>query len=400
MRIPYCIIAGILVFAVCSGTPASAYQEIEVRLLPEHSLASIPLTVNLDGPVLPGQPYCMKDLSTGACLPVQIDRDSGKLEFIIDAPVIRKPVTRKYRLAPGIASYGDGMWVRNGDGRTLVVREGDTPVLVYNYGLRLPDGVPGRYRRSCYVHPVFGPHGDVLTDDFPVDHYHHRGLAVMWTYVTVGGKTYDLWALNGIKPRFGRVLAMEDGPVYSLLKVNDGWYTADSERVVDETWTIKAYRAGDRGRILDFDVLLKAVGEPVTVKSSERGYGGFNVRFAPRENTVLFSEKGRVPADTDKEPFLWNDLSAKFKGAEGVSGLAIFDNPANIRHPQTWTNRYYGFLNPAPAALEPLKFTVAEPLRLRYRVWVHDGDVEAGRVAQAYRAYVNPPVVGVLRSGD
>jgi hypothetical protein len=141
--------------------------------------------------------------------------------------------------------------------------------------------------------------------------------------------------------------------------------------------------------------LLKAVGEPVAVRSSDRGYGGFNIRFAPRENTTVFSEKGKVAADTDKEPYLWNDLSARFKGVDAVSGVAIFDNPANVRHPQTWTNRYYGFLNPAPAAIEPLTITANEPLHLRYRMWVHDGDVEVGRVAQAYQAYVNAPAVEV-----
>jgi len=390
------LILGIML-TVCSAVCLASDLEIRVRLLPEHSGAIVPVTVKLDAARMeatdPGL-YCLKDTSSPRCLPFQYDKAVGAMEFAVDVSEITKPTTKTFRLVEGPPIYGDGLWIDSEDGGSLVARQGEQQILVYNYQSMLPQGVPERYRRSCYISPIFGPHGEVLTDDFPADHYHHRGLAVMWTHVTVGGKDYDLWALNGMKPKFRKVLEMVDGPVYTLLKVNDGWYT-DGTKVVDETWTVKAYTQGEYGRIVDFDIVLKAVGAPVTVKSSDRGYGGFNVRFAPREDTVLFSEKGRVAADTDKESFLWNDLSAKFKGADAVSGLAIFDNPGNIRHPQPWTNRYYGFLNPAPAAIEPLTFTKDKPLHLRYRLWIHEGDAQSGRVAQAYQAYVHPPVVEV-----
>lgn len=381
----------IILLAVCSTLCSASDLEIRVRLLPGHSGATVPVAVKLDAPVAG---HCVRDVQSGRLIPFQYDKATRMLEFLIDAPVITRPTTDVFRLEEGVFCGADQLWIDSTEPKVLIVREGDNPVYVYNYGTQLPPGVPDRYRRSCYIHPLYGALGEVLTDDFPKDHYHHRGVAVMWTYVTVGGKTYDLWALNGMKPRFTKVLAMEGGPVYSLLKVSDGWY-ADGMKVADETWTVKTYLMGDRGRIVDFDIVLKAVKEPVTVKSSERGYGGFNIRFAPRTDTVLFSEKGKVPADTDKESFLWNDLSARFNGAEGVSGLAIFDNPRNVRHPEPWTNRYYGFMNPAPAAIEPLTFTAAEPLHLRYRMWIHEGDVEVGRVAQAYQAYVHPPMAEV-----
>lgn len=382
-----------IVLTVCSAVCLASDLEIRVKLLPEHSGAVVPVAAQTELRP-PAGLHCLRDSSSGRCLPFQYDRATGTIEFAVDVPEITKPTTRTFRLVEGTPQYGDGLWIDSADSGSLVVRQGDLPILAYNYRSILPPGVSERYRRSCYIHPLYGALGEVLTDDFPKDHYHHRGLAVMWTHVTVGGKDYDLWALNGMKPRFCKLREMVDGPVYSLLKVNDGWY-ADGTKVVDETWTVKTYTSGEYGRILDFDIVLRAVGEPVTVRSSDRGYGGFNVRFAPREDTVLSSEKGRVAADTDKESFLWNDLSAKFKGADAVSGLAIFDNPGNARHPEPWTNRYYGFLNPAPAAIEPLTFTKDQPLHLKYRVWIHEGDAQSGRVAQAYQAYVHPPVVEV-----
>ncbi len=391
------LMLGILL-TVCSAVCLASNLEIKVKLLPEHSGAIVPVMVKVDAARMEGVDpalYCMKDTSSPRRLPFQYDKATGTLEFAVDVPEITKPTTKTFRLVREYPIYGDGLWVDSEESGSLIVRQGDLQIFVYNYASMLPAGVPEQYRRSCYIHPVFGPLGEMLTDDFPKDHYHHRGLSVMWTHVVVGGKDHDLWALNGMKPRFSKVLAMEDGPVYSLLKVNDGWYTSDCVRVVDETWTVKTYASGEYGRIVDLDILLKAVDQPVSVKSSDRGYGGLQVRFAPRENTVLFSEKGRVPQDTDKEPFLWNDLSAKFQGAEDVTGLAIFDNPGNVRHPQPWTNRYYGVLNPAPAAIEPITITKDQPLHLRYRVWIHIGDVQSGRVAQAYQAYAHPPVVEV-----
>ncbi len=386
-----------LVLTACATIVVASNLEVKVRLSPEFAGAAVPVSVMPPTPIPERGIYCLQESDTGRCIPFQRDRSTGAIEFMVDVPQITKPVTRIYRLTEGQPVYGDGMWVRDIDGKSLAVREGDKQVFVYNYRSLLPEGVPEKYRRSCYIHPIYGPCGEILTDDFPKDHYHHRGLSVMWTHVTVGGKTYDIWTLIGMRPRFGRVLAMEDGPVYSLLRVNDGWYTDMGVKVIDETWTMKTYRAGDHGRIMDMEIVLKAVGEPVSIRSSDRGYGGLNLRFAPRTDTVLFSEKGRVPADTDKEPFLWNDLSAKFQGAEAVSGIAIFDNPTNVRHPQTWTNRYYGVLNPTPASLEPLVVTAEQPLHLRYRLWIHSGDVVDGRVAQAYQAYVSPPTVEVSR---
>ena len=60
--------------------------------------------------------------------------------------------------------------------KSLGLFESDRPVLVYNHGVLSKAGVPADRNRSTYVHPLYGLDGEVLTDDFPKDHYHHRGL--------------------------------------------------------------------------------------------------------------------------------------------------------------------------------------------------------------------------------
>jgi hypothetical protein len=59
-------------------------------------------------------------------------------------------------------------------------------VFVYNYGMQLKPGVPEDRRRACYLHPVWTPGGTIVTDDFPADHYHHRGIFWAWPRVKVG----------------------------------------------------------------------------------------------------------------------------------------------------------------------------------------------------------------------
>ena len=75
------------------------------------------------------------------------------------------------------------------DDTSLRVLDGDQPVLNYNFGVVTGENVPENERRrtrACYVHPVWDLDGEILTDDFPKDHYHHRGLFWGWPHPAQG----------------------------------------------------------------------------------------------------------------------------------------------------------------------------------------------------------------------
>ncbi|MBM3335579.1 PmoA family protein, partial [Candidatus Sumerlaeota bacterium] len=93
------------------------------------------------------------------------------------------------------------------ESKYLRLFEGDKPVLVYNFGMMLGGSAPEKFRRSSYVHPIYGLDGEVLTDDFPRDHYHHRGLFWAWVRVDFGGQTYDPWAVSGMPAKFEKWLS-------------------------------------------------------------------------------------------------------------------------------------------------------------------------------------------------
>src|SRR5215467_4614640 len=98
------------------------------------------------------------------------------------------------------AGQGSFTWKDLGDGR-IELDENGKPALVYNYGIQWKEGAPEDRRRCCYIFPVYTPAGVSMLDDFPKDHWHHRGLFWSWPDVETGGKTYDIWMKFTAKPR-------------------------------------------------------------------------------------------------------------------------------------------------------------------------------------------------------
>jgi hypothetical protein len=283
------------------------------------------------------------------------------------------------------------------DRMRLTLSEGNAPVFSYVYGMNLKEGVPEDRRRSSYIHPVHGLDSEVLSDDFPEDHYHHRGIFWTWPQVFVGGEKYSLWDIRGIYQRFESWLCRQSGPVFARLGVQNGWYAGD-RRVVDEKLWIKAYRAGEMGRIFDFELCWEAVEEPVTLLGSPdiKGYGGFSFRFAPFENPLLTTSGGVQTEDSNRIPFSWADFSANFEGRSDKSGAALFDHPENIDYPNGWCLRHYGFIGIAWPGVEPFVLQPGNPITARYRVLIHRGDAEDSDVARAYAAYKEPPQAVLL----
>src|SRR5688572_33394514 len=45
-----------------------------------------------------------------------------------------------------------------------------------------PAGIDTNFKRSGFIHPLYAPHGQVLTRIQPPDHYHHYGIWNQWTH--------------------------------------------------------------------------------------------------------------------------------------------------------------------------------------------------------------------------
>jgi hypothetical protein len=272
------------------------------------------------------------------------------------------------------------------DDGALGIWEGERPVLVYNHGPRLKAGVPEDRRRAGYVHPLYGLDGEVLTDDFPKDHYHHRGLFWAWPHVRLGGREYDLWMLRGLRQQLERWTEREAGPSAAVLGVANGWYLGERQ-VLDEHVRLRVAAAADGTRAIDVELRLTARGEPVTLWGAEgKSFGGLSLRFAPRRDTVVTTPDGRPAQDLNLTRLPWADLTGQFQGARQPSGVAIFVAKDHPDFPPTWITRAYGFLGVGWPGAKPFVLQPGQPVTCRYRVWVHRGPTDVPRLQQAYQA--------------
>lgn len=272
------------------------------------------------------------------------------------------------------------------DDKSLGLWESNKPVFVYNHGVIRKDGVPADRARSTYLHPVYGLDGEVLTDDFPKDHYHHRGLFWAWPHVKTGGKEYDLWMIKGVEQRFERWLVRDTGPT-ALLKAENGWY-AGTKKIMQEEVTFRAFPTQGNERVIDCELILTPQEQPVTLAGAEgKSYGGLTLRFAPGTNIVITTPLGNGKEDLPMTRLPWADLTARFPGAAAPSGAAIFVSPNHPDFPPMWLTRHYGVLCLGWPGVDARTFEPGKPIRLQYRIWIHRGAADDQRLRRAYSNY-------------
>jgi len=311
-----------------------------------------------------------------------------KLELLLGLLlVVTAPATAKspFRLGE-VSDKSLGLW------------EGVRPVLVYNHGVIRSTNAPVNLARSSYLHPLYGLDGEVLTDDFPKDHYHHRGLFWAWPHVRIGEQEMDLWLIKGIRQQFERWLRRDAGKSTAVLGVQNGWFVGDRKVVEEEVW-LRVMPTTDDGQAIDIELILKPLKEPLTLRGAEgKSYGGLTLRFAPRTGETIIT----TPLGSSKDDLLitrlpWADLSAHFAGASKPSGAAIFISPKHPNYWPEWMTRHYGVLCVGWPGVEAQTLPPGKPVHCRYRIWIHRGIPEVARLKQVYDDYARtssnaPPI--------
>lgn len=276
------------------------------------------------------------------------------------------------------------------------------PVLGYNYQTNEPGAVLAQIHpdnqkyarpRSDYIHPLHGPDGEVLTQDWSLDHPHHRGIYWAWPEVDYRGERGDLHALQRVFARPTGLCRGQGGPVFAQIEAENLWRWEDREPIVRERVMIRAWRAGPMGRCIDLEFHFTALKEEVAIaRRDTRLYGGLNIRLAPvREQEILFHTD---PAEV-RPRRAWALLSGLFPGGRQPAGLAVFQNPANPGFPGDWVKypEIHWFQPTFPAAGTRHVLKPNQPLVLRYRLWVRAGVASEAELIAAGSAYADSPVV-------
>lgn len=240
--------------------------------------------------------------------------------------------------------------------------------------------------RADYVHPLYSLDGEVLTEDFPADHPHHRGIFWAWHQVYVGDKRVgDGWSLKDISWDVYDAKVLTVGAESRALRVHVLWKSplwtdgsGEQKPFIKETTTITVHRAEGDIRKIDFEISLLALEAGVGIggAKNERGYGGFSTRIRLPEGIEFTGQAGPVePRGISVEAGPWLDFSGPFVSDDHISGLAILCHKSNPAYPQRWILRRRGSMqNPVWPGRHPVRLSAEKPLTLRYRLIIHRGN--------------------------
>lgn len=279
------------------------------------------------------------------------------------------------------------------DDQGYLVSEGERPVLFYQSA---PRSLDGQYTRAGYVHPLYGLDGRVLTDDFPGDHYHHRGIFWAWHQLWVGHeRAGDPWLTKDFLTEVENVRVL-DGPLFSVLEASARW-TSPLQKddagilipLVRERVRIQVFRSTSNSQVIDFQIRFRALVDGIRIGGSEnpRGYSGFTVRVKASPDGRIHDLSGIQDGDRVGEASPWADYSGTFGLGGMISGVGMLTHPSYPEFPPRWLLRHYGMQNVAFPGRHPVDLPRGQPLDLHHRLVIHRGGFEEAEIAQHQRVY-------------
>lgn len=303
-----------------------------------------------------------------------------------------------FAIASPLMAADAGLSVRKtADGLAYEITDGDRPVLRYNYQvLQLPKGymerVPANARiyavpRCDYIHPLYGPKGEVLTDDWVSDHPHHRGIYWAWPEVDWQNHRGDLHALQHVFARPTGKIETAHGADSAQITAENEWQWENGTPIVRETAVIRAGRPTAQGRPIDLTFRFTAIGDDVKVaRRGTNAYGGLNVRLSPAANEQI--EPFCDPA-TASPRRSWAQRTGVPNGGKDVVGLTILQSKSNPDYPGDWVQYPpIHWIQPTfPTAGTRWTISKDRPLELRFRLWITEGKLGVEKLKELYDSY-------------
>ena len=262
--------------------------------------------------------------------------------------------------------------------------------------------------RAGYVHPVFSPAGQLVTDDYPSNHPHHHGIWTPWTKTGFQGRSPDFWNMHN-KTGAEEFVALDrtwSGAVHggfeARLKMVD--LSAPTPVVaLHETWQLTAYDVvGATPAVRMFDlVVTQACATPDPLILPEYHYGGFGFRGAgawngPGDAARYLTSEGitdRIKGNNTRAR--WCYIGGAGDGG-AFAGTATLGHPDNFRAPQPVRLHpnmpYFSFV---PQQLGEFRIEPGQPYRARFRFVVADGAPDRARIDAYWNGYAKPATVKI-----
>lgn len=286
-------------------------------------------------------------------------------------------------------------------------------------------------------YPILSPEGDSLTRKWPIeptalpgessDHPHHRGL--WFTHGSMNG--IDFWSEGDGTGKTVNVgfEELKSGWVFGSFRAKTEWRLpnlkkADISRpnpksrlsdtvIAADTRDVRVFLLPNGDRLMEIRVTITPVGGALTFGDTKEGTFGLRLPDAlavTTDKSAKIAPSGHIEASTGAsdasvwgKPADWIDCWGTLNGK--IQGVALFDSPANLRHPPTWHTRTYGLFAVNPFGLHDFKGTKTKEgeyvlpegksLTFSYRALFHKGDTGTARVEEQYASYIDPPKVEV-----
>ncbi len=294
-------------------------------------------------------------------------------------------------------------------------------ILRYNHAIvPPPQGQSELFSRSGFIHPLWSPTGDVLTNIHPPDHIHHLGIWMPWTHTKFQGKDVDFWNLKEGQGtvRFVKFLSTTGGSVYGGFQAEQDHVALKTPResgdrlapaqaggekvVLKEVWDVRVYKVGgpeDGYWLVDFKSTQRCVADSPLYQIEYR-YGGFGFRAAAEwkgENAAYLTSEGKTRKDGHGTRARWCDTSGAINGK--WAGITHLSHPDNFRHPEPmriWPEFENNvFFNWAPSQLGDWVMEPGKDYIFRYRLYVHQGKVNVADSERVWQDFAEPPQVKV-----
>ena len=251
----------------------------------------------------------------------------------------------------------------------------------------------GEFARCNYIHPLYAIDGSRLTEDFPVDHPHQRGIFWAWHQILINNKPIsDGWELKNFQQKVTSVEYILKKGVGYLNTTTEWksplWENGEKAYVKEDTKITIHPKAGNYRRI-DFEIHLKALTDRLSIGGSndDKGYSGFSARLKLPADVTFSGEKGTVePGNTAIEAGNSMNISGSFQKNEKKGGVVIWSDPSNPAPSNNWILRKAASMqNSAFPGRNPVEIPFDQPLVLKYSLLVYQDSMSQKQIKKAMK---------------